>query len=69
MALETEWEETPLVTLINLCISCMPPANSHGVGAEFLQCAKLFSLHTLVVSVKLFKEFDDRVKKWEEPVP
>jgi hypothetical protein len=47
----------------------MPPANSHGVGAEFLQCAKLFSLHTLVVSVKLFKEFDDRVKKWEEPVP
>ncbi len=53
---------TPLVT--NQCLH--PPIHLlqafMGSTLKLLQCMEFFSLRTLVIGVKLLKEFDDRVK-------
>jgi len=44
--------------------------NSHGVCAETLAIyKKKISIHTLVIRVKLLKEFIDKVKSGKNPYP
>jgi hypothetical protein len=40
-----------------------------GSMLKFLQCVKFISFHTLVISLKLFKKFGDKVKYGKNPCP